>query len=121
MLTFVKIKIFAYSYHIFYIRCVIYGLKNNIFFLYVCFSMLFILNPSFSFPKREIMEPGPARAKANWLRLFSRVRLQLQEVQTAVLQFSITMFACLPASLKSVLLFVNPISYVLYSKTIVPL
>uniref|UniRef100_A0AAQ5XTT8 Unc-13 homolog A (C. elegans) n=1 Tax=Amphiprion ocellaris TaxID=80972 RepID=A0AAQ5XTT8_AMPOC len=33
-----------------------------------------------SFPKREIMEPGPARAKANWLRLFSRVRLQLQEV-----------------------------------------
>uniref|UniRef100_A0A4W6C4H9 Unc-13 homolog A (C. elegans) n=1 Tax=Lates calcarifer TaxID=8187 RepID=A0A4W6C4H9_LATCA len=30
-----------------------------------------------SFPKREIMEPGPARAKANWLRLFSRVRLQL--------------------------------------------
>uniref|UniRef100_A0A3B5Q6K6 Unc-13 homolog A (C. elegans) n=1 Tax=Xiphophorus maculatus TaxID=8083 RepID=A0A3B5Q6K6_XIPMA len=26
---------------------------------------------------------GPARAKANWLRLFSRVRLQLQEVQTA--------------------------------------
>lgn len=26
------------------------------------------------------MEPGPARAKANWLRLFSRVRLQLQEV-----------------------------------------
>uniref|UniRef100_A0AAQ6A4I5 Unc-13 homolog A (C. elegans) n=1 Tax=Amphiprion ocellaris TaxID=80972 RepID=A0AAQ6A4I5_AMPOC len=32
------------------------------------------------FPKREIMEPGPARAKANWLRLFSRVRLQLQEV-----------------------------------------
>uniref|UniRef100_A0A665WTZ3 Unc-13 homolog A (C. elegans) n=1 Tax=Echeneis naucrates TaxID=173247 RepID=A0A665WTZ3_ECHNA len=33
------------------------------------------------FPKREIMEPGPARAKANWLRLFSRVRLQLQEVQ----------------------------------------
>uniref|UniRef100_A0A3B3WK80 Unc-13 homolog A (C. elegans) n=1 Tax=Poecilia mexicana TaxID=48701 RepID=A0A3B3WK80_9TELE len=31
----------------------------------------------------EIMEPGPARAKANWLRLFSRVRLQLQEVQTA--------------------------------------
>uniref|UniRef100_A0A4W6CBU6 Unc-13 homolog A (C. elegans) n=1 Tax=Lates calcarifer TaxID=8187 RepID=A0A4W6CBU6_LATCA len=29
------------------------------------------------FPKREIMEPGPARAKANWLRLFSRVRLQL--------------------------------------------
>ncbi|KAK5619994.1 Protein unc-13 A [Crenichthys baileyi] len=33
-----------------------------------------------SFPKREIMEPGPARAKANWLRLFSRVRLQLQEL-----------------------------------------
>uniref|UniRef100_A0A3B5LXR4 Uncharacterized protein n=1 Tax=Xiphophorus couchianus TaxID=32473 RepID=A0A3B5LXR4_9TELE len=32
---------------------------------------------------QEIMEPGPARAKANWLRLFSRVRLQLQEVQTA--------------------------------------
>lgn len=27
-----------------------------------------------------MMEPGPARAKANWLRLFSRVRLQLQEV-----------------------------------------
>lgn len=27
------------------------------------------------------MEPGLARAKANWLRLFSRVRLQLQEVQ----------------------------------------
>uniref|UniRef100_A0A7N6ADF3 Unc-13 homolog A (C. elegans) n=1 Tax=Anabas testudineus TaxID=64144 RepID=A0A7N6ADF3_ANATE len=38
-------------------------------------------NHSFSFPKREIMEPGPARAKANWLRLFSRVRLQLQEVK----------------------------------------
>ncbi|MEQ2197775.1 hypothetical protein XENOCAPTIV_003057, partial [Xenoophorus captivus] len=37
-----------------------------------------------SFPKRENMEPGPARAKANWLRLFSRVRLQLQEVQTAL-------------------------------------
>lgn len=37
--------------------------------------------PCYSFPKREIMEPGPARAKANWLRLFSRVRLQLQEVQ----------------------------------------
>ncbi|KAF3691058.1 Protein unc-13 -like protein A Munc13-1 [Channa argus] len=35
--------------------------------------------PVTSFPKREIMEPGPARAKANWLRLFSRVRLQLQE------------------------------------------
>uniref|UniRef100_A0A8D3CAN3 Unc-13 homolog A (C. elegans) n=1 Tax=Scophthalmus maximus TaxID=52904 RepID=A0A8D3CAN3_SCOMX len=34
-----------------------------------------------SFPRRELMEPGPARAKANWLRLFSRVRLQLQEVQ----------------------------------------
>lgn len=30
------------------------------------------------------MEPGPARAKANWLRLFSRVRLQLQEVQPCV-------------------------------------
>uniref|UniRef100_A0AAX7V567 Unc-13 homolog A (C. elegans) n=1 Tax=Astatotilapia calliptera TaxID=8154 RepID=A0AAX7V567_ASTCA len=40
----------------------------------------FFLKPYFSFPKREIMEPGPARAKANWLRLFSRVRLQLQEV-----------------------------------------
>uniref|UniRef100_A0A8C6PY47 Unc-13 homolog A n=1 Tax=Nothobranchius furzeri TaxID=105023 RepID=A0A8C6PY47_NOTFU len=34
-----------------------------------------------SFPRREIMEPGHARAKANWLRLFSRVRLQLQEVR----------------------------------------
>ncbi|XP_029285081.1 protein unc-13 homolog A isoform X10 [Cottoperca gobio] len=34
-----------------------------------------------SFPKREPMEPGPARAKANWLRLFSRVRLQLQEAR----------------------------------------
>ncbi|XP_038572123.1 protein unc-13 homolog A isoform X2 [Micropterus salmoides] len=34
-----------------------------------------------SFPNREIMEPGPARAKANWLRLFSRVRLQLQEAR----------------------------------------
>ncbi|CAK6955269.1 protein unc-13 homolog A [Scomber scombrus] len=34
-----------------------------------------------SFPKREIMEPGLARAKANWLRLFSRVRLQLQEAR----------------------------------------
>ncbi|XP_037830204.1 protein unc-13 homolog A isoform X3 [Kryptolebias marmoratus] len=34
-----------------------------------------------SFPKREIMEPGHARAKANWLRLFSRVRLQLQEAR----------------------------------------
>ncbi|KAM8887611.1 protein unc-13 homolog A isoform 3-T3 [Synchiropus picturatus] len=33
-----------------------------------------------SFPKREAMEPGHARAKANWLRLFSRVRLQLQEL-----------------------------------------
>ncbi|XP_028259355.1 protein unc-13 homolog A [Parambassis ranga] len=31
--------------------------------------------------EREIMEPGPARAKANWLRLFSRVRLQLQEAR----------------------------------------
>lgn len=31
------------------------------------------------------MEPGPARAKANWLRLFSRVRLQLQEVQPVCL------------------------------------
>uniref|UniRef100_A0A667XG91 C2 domain-containing protein n=1 Tax=Myripristis murdjan TaxID=586833 RepID=A0A667XG91_9TELE len=41
-----------------------------------------ILNNSISFPKREIMEPGPARAKANWLRLFSRVRLQLQEVRS---------------------------------------
>lgn len=30
------------------------------------------------------MEPGPARAKANWLRLFSRVRLQLQEVLACV-------------------------------------
>ncbi|XP_071343623.1 protein unc-13 homolog A isoform X1 [Trachinotus anak] len=37
--------------------------------------------PAPSFPKREIMEPGPARAKANWLRLFSRVRLQLQEAR----------------------------------------
>ncbi|XP_067370664.1 protein unc-13 homolog A isoform X9 [Channa argus] len=37
--------------------------------------------PVTSFPKREIMEPGPARAKANWLRLFSRVRLQLQEAR----------------------------------------
>ncbi|XP_075895593.1 protein unc-13 homolog A isoform X6 [Nelusetta ayraudi] len=37
--------------------------------------------PVSSFPKREIMEPGPARAKANWLRLFSRVRLQLQEAR----------------------------------------
>ncbi|XP_010764278.1 protein unc-13 homolog A-like [Notothenia coriiceps] len=34
-----------------------------------------------SFPRREIMEPGLARAKANWLRLFSRVRLQLQEAR----------------------------------------
>ncbi|XP_062251898.1 protein unc-13 homolog A [Platichthys flesus] len=34
-----------------------------------------------SFPRREIMEPGTARAKANWLRLFSRVRLQLQEAR----------------------------------------
>ncbi|XP_047199004.1 protein unc-13 homolog A [Hippoglossus stenolepis] len=34
-----------------------------------------------SFPRREILEPGPARAKANWLRLFSRVRLQLQEAR----------------------------------------
>ncbi|XP_024909999.1 protein unc-13 homolog A isoform X4 [Cynoglossus semilaevis] len=33
------------------------------------------------FPKREVMEPGPARAKANWLRLFSKVRLQLQEAR----------------------------------------
>ncbi|XP_055363985.1 protein unc-13 homolog A isoform X8 [Betta splendens] len=33
------------------------------------------------FPKRELMEPGHARAKANWLRLFSRVRLQLQEAR----------------------------------------
>ncbi|KAM4548596.1 protein unc-13 homolog A [Odontesthes bonariensis] len=37
--------------------------------------------PVASFPKREMMEPGPARAKANWLRLFSRVRLQLQEAR----------------------------------------
>ncbi|KAF6723792.1 unc-13-like protein A [Oryzias melastigma] len=37
--------------------------------------------PVSSFPKRELMEPGPARAKANWLRLFSRVRLQLQEAR----------------------------------------
>ncbi|KAM7012453.1 LOW QUALITY PROTEIN: protein unc-13 homolog A [Tautogolabrus adspersus] len=37
--------------------------------------------PAPCFPKREIMEPGPARAKANWLRLFSRVRLQLQEAR----------------------------------------
>ncbi|XP_053286682.1 protein unc-13 homolog A [Pleuronectes platessa] len=33
-----------------------------------------------SFPRREIMEPGTARAKANWLRLCSKVRLQLQEL-----------------------------------------
>ncbi|XP_068599128.1 protein unc-13 homolog A [Brachionichthys hirsutus] len=33
------------------------------------------------FLKREIMAPGHARAKANWLRLFSRVRLQLQEAR----------------------------------------
>ncbi|KAM6963402.1 protein unc-13 homolog A [Aplochiton taeniatus] len=31
--------------------------------------------------KREIMEPGPARAKANWFRLTSRVRLQLKEAR----------------------------------------
>ncbi|XP_078801871.1 protein unc-13 homolog A isoform X2 [Oryzias latipes] len=37
--------------------------------------------PVSSFPKREMMEPGHARAKANWLRLFSRVRLQLQEAR----------------------------------------
>ncbi|XP_031719926.1 protein unc-13 homolog A isoform X2 [Anarrhichthys ocellatus] len=37
--------------------------------------------PVSSFPKREIMQPGHARAKANWLRLFSRVRLQLQEAR----------------------------------------
>uniref|UniRef100_H3DRB2 Unc-13 homolog A (C. elegans) n=1 Tax=Tetraodon nigroviridis TaxID=99883 RepID=H3DRB2_TETNG len=40
--------------------------------------------PLENFPKREMMEPGPARAKANWLRLFSRVRLQLQEVLPSV-------------------------------------
>ncbi|XP_055020771.1 protein unc-13 homolog A [Boleophthalmus pectinirostris] len=34
-----------------------------------------------SFPRREMMEPGHARAKANWLRLYSRVRLQLQEAR----------------------------------------
>nr|XP_020479895.1 protein unc-13 homolog A isoform X9 [Monopterus albus] len=34
-----------------------------------------------SFLKREPMEPGHARAKANWFRLFSRVRLQLQEAR----------------------------------------
>ncbi|XP_028299724.1 protein unc-13 homolog A isoform X2 [Gouania willdenowi] len=34
-----------------------------------------------SFPKREILEPGHARAKANWFRLYSRVRLQLQEAR----------------------------------------
>ncbi|CAL8308760.1 unnamed protein product [Lota lota] len=33
---------------------------------------------------REKMEPGTARAKANWLRLCSRVRLQLQEVMSVV-------------------------------------
>lgn len=33
-----------------------------------------------------MMEPGPARAKANWLRLFSRVRLQLQEVELLCLK-----------------------------------
>ncbi|XP_077573303.1 protein unc-13 homolog A isoform X1 [Stigmatopora nigra] len=37
--------------------------------------------PVSAFPKRELMEPGTARAKANWLRLFSRVRLQLQEAR----------------------------------------
>uniref|UniRef100_A0AAQ4P0P0 Unc-13 homolog A (C. elegans) n=1 Tax=Gasterosteus aculeatus aculeatus TaxID=481459 RepID=A0AAQ4P0P0_GASAC len=31
----------------------------------------------------EVLPPGYARAKSNWLRLFSRVRLQLQEVQPA--------------------------------------
>ncbi|KAM8874937.1 protein unc-13 homolog A isoform 2-T2 [Spinachia spinachia] len=36
---------------------------------------------SSSFPKREVLPPGYARAKANWLRLFSRVRLQLQEAR----------------------------------------
>ncbi|XP_056270475.1 protein unc-13 homolog A [Pseudoliparis swirei] len=37
--------------------------------------------PVASFPRRQVMEPGPARAKANWLRLFSRVRIQLQEAR----------------------------------------
>ncbi|KAK7889648.1 hypothetical protein WMY93_025208 [Mugilogobius chulae] len=37
--------------------------------------------PVSSFPRREMMEPGHARAKANWLRLYSRVRLQLQEAR----------------------------------------
>uniref|UniRef100_A0A8C3A1V7 Unc-13 homolog A (C. elegans) n=1 Tax=Cyclopterus lumpus TaxID=8103 RepID=A0A8C3A1V7_CYCLU len=44
------------------------------------------------FPRREIMEPGPARAKANWLRLFSRVRLQLQEVQAACVCVCVCVF-----------------------------
>uniref|UniRef100_A0AAV2KXT5 Protein unc-13 homolog A n=1 Tax=Knipowitschia caucasica TaxID=637954 RepID=A0AAV2KXT5_KNICA len=33
------------------------------------------------FPRREMMEPGHARAKSNWLRLYGRVRLQLQEAR----------------------------------------
>uniref|UniRef100_A0AAQ4PG64 Unc-13 homolog A (C. elegans) n=1 Tax=Gasterosteus aculeatus aculeatus TaxID=481459 RepID=A0AAQ4PG64_GASAC len=37
--------------------------------------------PVSSFPKREVLPPGYARAKSNWLRLFSRVRLQLQEAR----------------------------------------
>ncbi|XP_059922282.1 protein unc-13 homolog A [Gadus macrocephalus] len=37
--------------------------------------------PATSFPKRMEMEPGTARAKANWLRLCSRVRLQLKEAR----------------------------------------
>lgn len=50
------------------------------FLLVVFFFLNHFFNFDFSFPKREMMEPGHARAKANWLRLFSRVRLQLQEV-----------------------------------------
>ncbi|XP_067086458.1 protein unc-13 homolog A [Osmerus mordax] len=43
-----------------------------------------IESPSTAPPEKaeeEVMEPGPARAKANWLRLCSRVRLQLQEAR----------------------------------------
>ncbi|XP_078115350.1 protein unc-13 homolog A isoform X2 [Sander vitreus] len=37
--------------------------------------------PPASEERTEEPPPGPARAKANWLRLFSRVRLQLQEAR----------------------------------------
>uniref|UniRef100_A0A669EZH3 Unc-13 homolog A (C. elegans) n=1 Tax=Oreochromis niloticus TaxID=8128 RepID=A0A669EZH3_ORENI len=50
----------------------------------------------------EIMEPGPARAKANWLRLFSRVRLQLQEVLPGCLMFKVCFLSRMGGALYSI-------------------